>query len=369
MRDFQAPGRSAVYSANGMIATSHPDAAQAGLAVLEEGGSAADAALAAAAVMAVAEPQNAGLGGDSFYIHCNAAGEVSAYNGSGRTPAALDPEAVGAIGQDSVHSVTVPGAIDALLRLHEDHCRLPLDRLLHPAIRLARDGWLVQPRVAWDWRFSFERLRASETANGFWGRMVAPGDRIVQPRLAKTLQDIAARGRASFYESETAGSIVNTLSALGGYHTAEDFARHRGEVVEPIRTRYRGFDILECPPNGQGMTVLMMLNMLTGIDMVEVWRDPVRNIHLLAQVSQLAYAERDRWICDPDFAKAPLTALLSPEFARGLRERLDPDGPIAVRAVDEPEHKDTVYLACVDRDGNAISFINSIFYRFRQRDL
>lgn len=364
MRDFQAPGRSAVYSANGMIATSHPDAAQAGLAVLEEGGSAADAALAAAAVMAVAEPQNAGLGGDSFYIHCNAAGEVSAYNGSGRTPAALDPEAVGAIGQDSVHSVTVPGAIDALLRLHEDHCRLPLDRLLHPAIRLARDGWLVQPRVAWDWRFSFERLRASETANGFWGRMVAPGDRIVQPRLAQTLQDIAARGRASFYESETAGSIVNTLSALGGYHTAEDFARHRGEVVEPIRTRYRGFDILECPPNGQGMTVLMMLNMLTGIDMVEVWRDPVRNIHLLAQVSQLAYAERDRWICDPDFAKAPLTALLSPEFARGLRERLDPDGPIAVRAVDEPEHKDTVYLACVDRDGNAISFINSIFTDF-----
>ena len=364
MRDFQAPGRSAAYCANGMIATSHPDAARAGLAVLQDGGSAADAAVAASAVMAVAEPQNAGLGGDSFYIHGSASGAVSAYNGSGRMPAAFDPEAVGAIGQESVHSVTIPGAVDALLRLHEDHCRLPLGRLLQPAIALAREGWLVQPRVAWDWQYGRERLAASPTAKPFWARGVAPGDRIVQPALASTLQDIAVNGRAGFYEGETAASIVATLSALGGSHAAADFAAHRGEAVEPIRTQYRGLDILECPPNGQGMTVLIMLNMLAGLDMAEVWRDPARYIHLLAQTSQLAYAERDRWICDPQFAAIPLATLLSPDFARNLCERLDPERAIDIPPVDEPEHKDTVYLACADRDGNAISFINSIFTDF-----
>jgi len=364
MRDFQQPGRSAACCANGMVATSHPDAAHAGLKVLEEGGSAADAALAASAVLAVVEPQNAGLGGDSFYIHSTADGVVSAYNGSGRTPAALDPETVGAVGQESVHSVTVPGAVDALLHLHRDHCRLPLDRLLRPAIDLARNGWLVQPRVAWDWQFGRERLAASPTATSHWGRHVTPGDRVFSPALADTLQDIAVRGRRGFYEGATAAGVIATLRALGGYHDADDFAGHRGEAVTPIRTSYRGIDILECPPNGQGMTVLMMLNMLSGIDMSAVWEDPLRYIHLLAQVSTLAYAERDRWICDPDFGATPLARLLSPAYADGLRARLNPDGPIDTPVVDEPEHRDTVYLACVDRDGNAISFINSIFTDF-----
>lgn len=364
MRDFQSPGRSAAFAANGMIATSHPDAARAGLDVLREGGGAADAAIAASAVMAVAEPQNAGLGGDSFWIHGDAAGRATAYNGSGRTPMGIDPQAVGVVGPESAHSVTVPGAVDALLRLHEDHGRLPLDRLLAPAIALARDGWLVQPRIAWDWQFGRDRLAASATARDFWARDVRPGTRIVQPALAATLDAIAAQGRAAFYEGAIAQGIVATLRGLGGDHALDDFAAHRGEAVTPIRTTYRGCEILECPPNGQGMSVLMMLNVLDGLAMPAVWEDSARYIHLLAQVSQLAYAERDRWVSDPAFARTPLETLLSPAFADGLRQRLDPQAAIVAPPVVEPEHKDTVYLACVDRDGNAISFINSIFTDF-----
>lgn len=364
MRDFQLLGRSAAYGAKGMIATSHPDAARVGLEILQEGGSAADAALAASAVMAVAEPQNAGLGGDTFYIHCSAGGNVSAYNGSGRMPSAFDAGAAGAIELDSVHSVTVPGAVEAMGRLHADHCRMPLDRLLAPAIALARDGWRVQPRVAWDWQYGQARLAGSTTAASFWGRAVQAGDRIAQPALARTLQDIAVNGWRAFYEGETAQGIVATLRGFGGYHREEDFAAHQGEAVTPIRTQYRGLDILECPPNGQGMTVLLMLNILSGLDVGQAWQDPANWAHLLAQVSQLAYAERDRWICDPAFATIPLATLLSPRFADGLRARIDPARANVVDPVDEPEHKDTVYLACVDEDGNAVSFINSIFTDF-----
>jgi len=363
MRDFQRPNRSAAYAEKGMIATSHPEAAMAGLDVLRDGGSAADAAIAAAAVMAVAEPQNAGLGGDTFYIHAGASGALSAYNGSGRLPAAFDPDAAGPIGLDSVHSVTVPGAVDAMMRLHADHGRLPIDRLLRPAIRLAHEGCLTQPRVAWDWQFSAGRLSASPTTCAQWGRPCAAGQRFVQPALARTLRDIAHGGSEAFYKGETAETIVRTLRAMGGTHTLDDFAGHKGEAVVPIRTTYRGLDIAECPPNGQGMTVLLMLNILSGLDMGQVWDSPERWAHVLAAVSQLAYRERDRWVCDPQFASAPLATVLSANFAARLRDQIDEKAP-QLPPIQEPEHKDTVYLACVDRDGNAISFINSIFTDF-----
>jgi gamma-glutamyltranspeptidase / glutathione hydrolase len=364
MRDYQAPGRSAAFARHGMVATSHPDAARVGLEVLREGGSAADAAIAASAVLAVAEPQNAGLGGDTFYIHAEADGRVSAYNGSGRTPWALDAAAVGTVGLDSVHSVTIPGAVDALLHLHDSHGRLPLDRLLAPAIALAAEGWTVQPRVAWDWRFSHARLSASPSARAFWGRKVTAGDRIVQPALARTLRDIVANGREGFYHGETAQGLASLLSGMGGYHSVEDFAAHRGAAVTPIETRYRGLRVLECPPNGQGMTVLLLLNILSGLDMATLWRDESAFAHIFAQACQLSYAERDRWIADPDFAQMPLATLIGKTHAARLRARLNPQGAIITPPIDEPPHRDTVYLACVDSEGNAISFINSIFTDF-----
>lgn len=364
MRDYQAAGRSAAFAEHGMIATSHPDAARVGLEVLREGGTAADAAIAASAVLAVVEPQNAGLGGDTFYIHADAAGGVRAYNGSGRTPAALDAAAVGTVGLESVHSVTIPGAVDALLDLHERHGRLPLDRLLAPAVELAGQGWIVQPRVAWDWQYSHDRLSASPTARAFWGRDVQAGDRIVQPALARTLRDIAVNGRDGFYQGETTQGLVRLLQGLGGYHSLADFAGHTGCAVTPIETDYRGYRILECPPNGQGMTVLLLLNILAELDMPALWQDPPAFAHTFAQACQLAYGERDRWLADPDFAQIPLATLIGKGHAARLRARLNPTSMIDTPAIDEPPHRDTVYLSCVDAQGNAISFINSIFTDF-----
>jgi len=364
MRDFQSPNRSASYGERCAIATSHPVAAQAGFEVLREGGSAADAAIAASLVLAVVEPQNAGLGGDSFYLHGTASGEVTGYNGSGRTPAAMDAAAVGRIGLESPHSVTVPGAVDALLHLHEQHGRLELERLFAPAIRLAAEGCRITPRVAWDWCFSHERLLASPTAAPLFGIRPRAGDRFVQPALARTLAVIRDGGREAFYEGAPARSIVRSLRALGAAHHEDDFAGHRGEAIVPIRGAYRGWEILQCPPNGQGMTVLMMLNLLSGLDLRAAWQNPVALIHTLAQVSALAYAERNRWVTDPDFAATPLERLLSEDFAARLRATLRPDRAPTPRQLTEPEHKDTVYLSCVDREGNTISFINSIFTDF-----
>lgn len=364
MRDFQAPGRSAAYAEKGMVATSHPAAAQAGLDVLREGGSAADAAVAASLVLAVVEPQNAGLGGDSFWMLADRAGRVSAYNGSGRLPAAFDAEAAGEIGLDSVHSVTVPGAVDALFALHEQHGRLPFDWLLRPALTLAREGAVVLPRVAWDWAYGASRLAASPSAREAFGRPPAAGDRFVQRALAATLEALAAGGRQAFYRGAIAEGLVGVLHDLGGFHALDDFAGHRGEAVEPIRTAYRGLEILECPPNGQGVTVHLMLNILQGLDVAQAWRDPATYIHLLSQASQLAYAERDRWVCDPAVAAAPLDQLLSADHAARLRSALRPDRAQVAPPVVEPEHRDTVYLSVVDRDGQAVSFINSIFSDF-----
>lgn len=364
MRNFQRPVRSAVYGDGGMIATSLPEATRAGVDALRDGGTAADAAIAASAVMAVAEPQNAGLGGDSFYIYSSADGQVSAYNGSGCTPRAMQPDVVGHIGFDSPHSVTVPGAVDAFAHLHAEHCRLPLARLLEPAITLAERGCIIQPRVAWDWQFDQARLAASPTAARVFGHAPRAGDRFVQPALARTLRAIARDGRDAFYLGSAAESIVSTLRSLGGYHSVDDFARHRGVPVTPIQTSYRGYEILECPPNGQGMTVLLMLNLLTSSDMQATWRDPAAYAHLLAQVSALAYHERDCWVADPGFSEVPLERLLSPAYADQLRGHMMSGRIIRPELLEEPEHKDTVYLACIDRDGNAVSYINSIFTDF-----
>jgi gamma-glutamyltranspeptidase/glutathione hydrolase len=354
-----------------MLATPPPPATQAGLAVLERGGNAADAALAASAVLAVAEPQNAGLGGDSFYIHATGSGAVTAYNGSGRAPAALSLEALAergirAIGFESAHAVTIPGAVDAWCRLHRDHGTRDAAELLAPSIALAEHGTIVLPRIAFDWALGEARLAANSTRDGFLkdGKAFAAGDRHVQPALARTLRAVARDGRAGFYAGDIAAGIVATLRAAGGLHDEVDFAVHTGVAVEPIRTRYRGLDILECPPNGQGMTVLILLNILSRFDLASIGGDEADWIHLLAEASGLAYAERNAWCADPDFAPVPLAGLLSLDYAAALARQIDLGRHTPPPVPDHTEHKDTVYLAVVDRDLNAVSFINSIFTDF-----
>jgi gamma-glutamyltranspeptidase/glutathione hydrolase len=372
MRDFQRPGRSAVYAEGGMIATSHPAAAQAGLEILAEGGTAADAAIAAAAVLCVAEPQMTGIGGDCFWIHAGADGSISAYNGSGRTPAAATRDhyrerGTRALAPTDPDTVTIPGAVDAWAALHENYGSLSLDRLLARAAQLAEEGCVIQPRVAFDWSHFRARVETTEAAWATFlpgGKTPAAGDRHFNPALARTLRAIGREGRSAFYSGVIPESLVRTLQEEGGLHTADDFAAHRGEAVTPISTHYRGMEVLECPPNGQGITALMILNMLTASSERISTLSTADRIHLFAEATKLAYWERNTWCADPSFGAVPVQHLLSSEHAKRLAATIDPDRAADAPAPDRTEHTDTVYLAVVDRDLNSVSFINSLFNAF-----
>ena len=374
MRDFQVPGRSVAMATGGMACTSHPLATLTAVDVLRGGGNAVDAAIAACAVQCVVEPQSTGVGGDCFVLYAPAGGgEVIALNGSGRAPRALTPEIIlnpenGRIPLPTAHAVTVPGAVDAWFRLAEDHGTRGIDSLLQPAIGYARDGYPVMERVAYDWARFFDKLaRYPETARIFLpeGKPLAPGALHRQPALAETLATIARHGRDGFYAGWVAEDIVETLDLIGGVMTVNDLAEHRSEYVSPIRTSYRGYDIHQCPPNGQGVTVLVGLNILAGLDLAGL--DPLgpRRFHLEAEAMRLAYQDRNTYVADPSRASTPVEALLSIAHAESLRAAIDPEKAMTdLPAPSLPAHADTVYLCVVDRDGNAISFINSLFESF-----
>jgi gamma-glutamyltranspeptidase/glutathione hydrolase len=374
MRNHSLPGRSAVHAVHGIAATSHPLATGAAIAILRQGGNAIDAAIAACAVQCVVEPMSTGIGGDCFALLCrNGALPVIGYNGSGRAPAAASREwfatrGIGVIDVSSPHAVTIPGAIDAWTRLHADHGRLDFADVLEPAIRFAADGYAVAPITAGSWGRSAQRLVVHpETARIFLpgGRSPAAGSIHRQPELAATLRLIARQGRAAFYEGPVAQDMVATLRALGGLHTLEDFAAHRGEYVTPIATDYRGVDVFEIPPNGQGITALLMLNILRGFDLARLDPHGPERFHLEIEAARIAYAARDLLIADPAKAAVPTDGILSARYAERLRAAIDPKrAAVAARLSDFPLHPDTVYLTVVDRDRNAVSFINSLFFGF-----
>lgn len=372
MRDLHRPGRSPVYAPNAAIATSHPLATQAGLDVLKAGGTAADAAVAACAVMCVVEPAMTGIGGDCFaLIAPKGSGEIVALNGSGRAPAAAEigwylERGIKEIGLTAdPHAVTVPGAVSAWAALLERFGRKGFAELLAPAIRYAEEGYPVAPRVGTDWIEDTPRLLQHAVSREVMlvnGKAPAIGTRHRQPRLAATLRRIAEKGRDGFYTGPVAEDIVGELRSLGGLHTVEDFAAAAPEWVEPIRTTYRGHDIYECPPNGQGICALMILNILSGYDVAGL--SQVDRVHLLAEATKLAYAQRDRYVSDPRKVKVPAEWLLSAEHADGLRAMIDPKRAGAFRQSDFPVHRDTIYMCAVDADGTAVSFINSLFSGF-----
>jgi gamma-glutamyltranspeptidase/glutathione hydrolase len=373
MRDLFRPGRSPVLAPNAAIATSHPLSTAAGLAILREGGNAVDAAIAAVAVQCVVEPHMTGIGGDCFVLYAPAGGEVIALNGSGRAPQAATVERLKELGlseitQTSPHSVTVPGAISAWTRLHADYGSLPLDRLFADAISYAENGYPVTERVAHDWAEAVTNLAADEgAAEGLLidGRAPRAGERHAQPKLGQRLREIARDGAAAFYTGAVAESLVKRLNALGGLHTLEDFAAGAtvGDYVTPISTSYRGYDVYECPPNGQGVAALMIMNVLGDFDLGE-GLSPADRIHLHAEATKLAYHHRDHLIGDFDYLPHPTETLLSAETTAELRRRVSREKALPATLWSEPEHKDTVYLCVVDRDGNAISFINSVFHHF-----
>jgi gamma-glutamyltranspeptidase/glutathione hydrolase len=373
MRDFQLPGRSAAYAQNGMAATSHPQATLTALDVLRDGGNAVDAAIAAVAVQCVVEPAMTGIGGDCFALWAPASGGVLAVNGSGRAPAATSPEDLAALGRErleptSPHGVTVPGAVAAWALLLERAGTRGLDALLRPAIRLAEDGFPITPRVAADWARERARLEASPGGKALYlprGEPPEVGRVFRLPALARTLERIAAAGPRGFYEGEAAARMVATLRGLGGVHTLDDFAAAAAETVEPIHSAYRGVRVYECPPNGQGVVALLLLNLLEGFELGGMEPLGAERLHLLAEASRLAFRDRDAVLADPAMADVPTARLLDKAYAARLRERIDPARAMAELPPPllEP-HPETVYLTVVDRDLNAVSLISSIYDSF-----
>lgn len=338
--------------------------------MLRSGGNAVDAGIAAAAVQCVADPLMTGIGGDCFALFApKGRATPVALNGSGRAPAAAHAEWYRerniSITQHSPHAVMVPGSIGAWARLVEDHGTRSLDEILQPAIRLAEDGYLIQSRVAWDWHRNQKIAAAdADTAASYLldGRPPAAGERMRHPRLAATLRAIGKSGAAAFYEGAIAQDMVTKLRSLGGLHTLDDFANARPDYVEPISTNYRGYDVFECPPNGQGLAALMMLKVLSSYDIGSL--SDVDRIHLFAEASKQAYLHRNRLFGDPTMEDVPVEYLLSADWSERARKRIDltrTQPPVLFPA---KPHKDTIYLCVVDAQGNALSLINSLFEPF-----
>ena len=370
MRNFMTPSRSIAVGERGMAATSHPQATQTAIEILKAGGNAMDAAIAAVALQGVVEPQMTGIGGDCFAMISPKAGKPVALNGSGRTPAQTDLAkflASGAkdIAPNSTDAVTIPGAIDAWCRLNATHGSMSLEEIFKPAIDAAENGFRITPRVALDWTKFRARLESNTAAKAhFLPGGVAPqvGDKRDQPALAKTLRAIARHGRKAFYEGEVAEEIASELRKLGGSHTAADFAAHTAEDVTPISAEYRDHDVYECPPNGQGLAALMILRTLAGYDMKTM--SVADRVHLLAEASKAAYRARDAYFCDPAHGKVNVAHFTSDATIDAIRGKIDMKKASAPVDWDDIEHTDTVYVTVVDRDLNAVSFINSLFNPF-----
>jgi gamma-glutamyltranspeptidase/glutathione hydrolase len=357
---------------NGMAATPNPHATRTAVEVLRSGGAAIDAAVAAAAVLAVMEPQQTGIGGDCFVIMAKkGTDDVIAYNGSGRTPLGLPDMArhmtEGKLDDSSPHAVTIPGAIDAWTRLVADHGRKEMAELLAPAIAFARDGFPVHQRVARDWAQDEARLRRDPNAERIFlprGRAMRAGEVFRNPGLAEALSLIAANGRDGFYRGPVADEIVTYLQGLGGHHSLEDFATAAGDYVEPLQTDYRGLQVCQIPPNNQGITTLLMLNILEGFDLAGLAPMSAERLHLEIEAGRLAYRDRDAHVGDSSALTVPARALLSKDYAAELRRAIRPDRTMTHLPPSVMRKSDTVYLTVVDRDRNCVSLINSVYWGF-----
>ncbi len=371
MRDFQKPGRSTVFARNGMCATSHPLAAQTAVDILKQGGNAMDAAIAGAVLLGLCEPQMTGLGGDCFVLFSPAGkNEIHAFNGSGVAPqkasaADLREQGHRNIDPASPHAITIPTAVDAFCKLSENWGKLGLDAILAPAIRYAKEGVPVAPRVAFDWAIAASSLQGSARDKYLIsGKAAKPGDMFRSEGQAQVLKQIAKHGRDAFYTGEIAEDMVRSLNARGGVHTLEDFAQASAFETSPISGAYGPLDLFEHPPNGQGAIAILILNILAQFDLQSM--DPLGadRAHIEAEATKLAYDARNRFLADPDHM-SNLNHLLSAETAQALAEKIDPKRAMtSATQLSESVHKDTVYITVVDKDGMSVSLIYSIFHSF-----
>jgi gamma-glutamyltranspeptidase/glutathione hydrolase len=358
-----------------MVATSQPLAVAAGLQALAQDGNAADAAVAAAAALNVTEPGSTGLGGDCFALYYEASTrQVSALNGSGRAPAALTLERLQSEGLSQElppyhpYTITVPGACAGWCDLLERHGRLSLRSVLAPAIRLAEEGFPVAPLTAYYWQRAAER-QLRHTIGGqeltINGRGPHPGEIFRHPGLARTLRTIAEGGKRAFYEGPIAEAIATVVQQAGGCLSQADLAAHHSTWEPPISVTYRGLRVWECPPNGQGLATLLALNILEGFDLAQWPPLSTPRLHLEIEAMRLAFADTRWYVADPAFSPAPLSALLSKEYAAERRRLLHPQRATLDQQRGTPTTaSDTVYLSVVDAAGNACSFINSNYMGF-----
>ncbi len=364
--------RSAVRAMNGMIATSQPLASAAGLRILQQGGNAVDAAVAAAAVLCVVEPMMVSPGGDLFALVWDAKKkELKALNASGRAPMAASIDALKQRGfkdmpDKGIHTVTVPGAVDGWGKLLERYGSMKLAQVLQPAIEYAEQGFPVTDVIAADWQLAGSFKDNPDFARTFLpnGKPLEPGEIFTNKNLANSLRKIAAEGPDAFYRGEIAAKIVKFANEQGGFHTLRDFARQTSNWIDPISTTYRGHTVYELPPNTQGLAALEMLNILEGYDLKSLGHNTAEYLHLLIEAKKLAYADRAKQIADPDFYKAPLDRLLSKDYAAEQRKHIDPAKIYDPSQKDPRGGEDTVYLTVIDKDRNVVSFIQSIFSAF-----
>ena len=367
-------GRPLTQAPRGMVASPHPLASRAGVEILEAGGSAVDAAIAAAAVLCVVYPHMTSVGGDAFWlIHDARRGGVRFLNGGGRAAAGATLEwfASRGLGEIPLHGIvpatlTVPGAVDSWCEAQAGHGRLTLARDLAPAIGHAREGFEVTERLARWTGEAAEGLAASAEAAAIFlpgGRPPRAGERLANPDLARTLEAIGSAGRAAFYEGEIAREIVRHSRAHGGFFSERDFEAQRARWGEPLSGTYRGVTIYETPPPTQGLAVLEMLNLLEPYDLGAMEYLGPDHVHLLVQAKMLAFHDRDRLLADPDFAKVPVDRLLSRAYADERRRLIDPARALPWDGVPTSASLagDTVYVCAVDAEGNAASLIQSLY--------
>jgi gamma-glutamyltranspeptidase/glutathione hydrolase len=367
--------RSVVFGRTGMVATSQPLAAQAGLEVLKAGGNAADAAIAANAVIGLTEPMSCGIGGDLFVIYWDAkTRKLYGLNASGRSPYALTREMIVAKGHAEIPvagplSWSVPGCVDGWDELRKRFGTKGLAELLKPAIDYAEQGFPVSEIIARGWQSSAKSLGEwPDSARTYLidGRAPDVGEVFKNPDLARSYRLIAQQGRDAFYKGEIASKIVAFSEKNGGHFSLKDFAEHRSDWIDPVSTNYRGYDVWELPPNGQGIAVLEMLNVLEAYDLKGMGPFSPDYLHLFVEAKKLAFADRAKFYTDPDFARLPVKELISKEYAARQRKRIDPDKA----AIDVPAgdpllaHGDTIYMTVVDKDRNCCSFIQSLYMGF-----
>lgn len=368
--------RSEVMATHGMVATNHPLATQIGLDVLKKGGTAVDAAIAANAFLGLADPGMCGIGGDLFALVWDPKEKkLFGLNASGRSPQNLPlrhftTKKMSRIPLSGPLSVTVPGCVDGWFSLHGRFGKLPMDQLLSPTVAYAREGIPVTAETA-DYMEYFRRNPHGplQELTGFQnlymqeGRFRQKGDLFRNPDLASTLQKISEGGRDAFYQGEIAERITGHLKRAGGFLSTDDLARHTSEWVQPISTNYRGYDVWELPPNGQGLAVLQMLNILEGYDIASLPFGSPEYLHLLTEAKKLAFEDLTRYYADPAFRQMPVERLLSKEYAEERRKLIDPEkAGVYEPGLEGPSH--TVYLTVADEEGYMVSLIQSNAFVF-----